>query len=273
VVTTLSPQVFAILSRLIEEKTGIHYGMDEREILGEKVGRRAQDAGFDSVLDYYYYLRYDDDPQQELNALIDVLVVGETFFFREFAQLDVLVADLVVPAVASGLRPRVWSAACASGEEILSIAMLLADRGILDRVDLCASDISLKALARARAGRFTRRSLRDNPVPAVVSKWLGVDGDHYVIAPALIDAIGFHRINLLDAAQVQSMGSCDVILCRNVLIYFADDTVQRVVTTLEAQLRPGAVLFVGVSESLLRFATPLRCEDHRGIFMYRRVSP
>jgi chemotaxis protein methyltransferase CheR len=268
----MTPQVFAIISRLVEDKTGIHYGIEDRELLGAKVGRRAEAAGFESLLDYYYYLRYDDVSSQELDALIDALVVGETFFFREFVQLEVLVSDFVVPAVLRGERPRVWSAACATGEEIISVAMLLADRQMLSHVDLCASDISPKALARAGVGRFGRRSLRDNPVPSLAERWLTTDGDHYVVSRALLAAIRFQRINLMCRPEVESIGPCDVILCRNVLIYFAEDTVQQVVSSLERQLRPEGALFVGVSESLLRFASRLRCEDHRGAFVYRRVA-
>ncbi len=161
----ISPQIFAIFSALIAEKIGIHYDAGDRELLGDKLAVRALDAGFDSLLDYYYFLRYDPAGAAEMDALIDALVVGETYFFRELAQLEVAVSELIAPRVAAGGRPRIWSAACSSGEEPFTIAMLLAERGLRDKVDLVASDISPRALSRARAGVFGPRSLRSNAPP------------------------------------------------------------------------------------------------------------
>src|SRR3954467_12144320 len=124
---TLSPQVFVILRALIEEKTGIHYPDADRELLGERVSLRAEEAGFESLLDYYYFLRYDPQGPTELEALVEHLVVQETDLFREMDQLRALTAHFIVPRVRGGQRVRVWSAACATGEEPISLAILLAD--------------------------------------------------------------------------------------------------------------------------------------------------
>ena len=145
-----STPVLAILSALVEERTGLHYGLLDHALLAEKAGVRAAEAGFESLLDYYYYLRYDAGAGPEMDALVDALVVGETYFFRELPPLEVL-AGIAEDLVLRGVRPRIWSAACASGEEPLTLAMLLDERGLLGRVDLVASDISPRALARARS--------------------------------------------------------------------------------------------------------------------------
>ncbi|XXY41884.1 protein-glutamate O-methyltransferase CheR [Sorangium sp. So ce260] len=269
----ISPQVFAIFSALIAEKIGIHYDAGDRELLGDKLSVRALDAGFDSLLDYYYFLRYDPAGVAELDALIDALVVGETYFFRELAQLEVAVSELVAPRVAAGGRPRIWSAACSSGEEPFTIAMLLAERGLLDKVDLVASDISPRALSRARAGVFGPRSLRSNaPPPPFASRWLDVAPDRVVVRPELHAAIDWRRINLLDAPGVSSLGRFDVIVCRNVLIYFHDNTARWVVSNLAGALAAGGSLLVGVSESLLRLGTALSCEERGGVFFYRKTA-
>ena len=126
----LSPPVFAILSAIIEERIGLHYSLAERELLAEKISPRAQEAGFDSLLDYYYFLRYDPRGSQEMEALTEELVVNETYFFREFDQLRVLVDQVVAPQVAAGRRVRIWSAACATGEEPVTVAMLLHPRSV-----------------------------------------------------------------------------------------------------------------------------------------------
>ncbi|AGP32315.1 chemotaxis protein CheR [Sorangium cellulosum] len=269
----ISPQVFAIFSALIAEKIGIHYDAGDRELLGDKVSVRAIDAGFDSLLDYYYFLRYDPAGAAELDALIDVLVVGETYFFRELAQLEVAVAELVAPRVSAGERPRIWSAACSTGEEPFTIAMLLAERGLLGRVDLVASDISARSLSRARAGVYGPRSIRSNaPPPPFATRWLEVTPDRVVVSAELRDAIDWRRINLLEASDVTSLGQFDVIVCRNVLIYFHDNTARWVVANLSGALASGGALLVGISESLLRLGTALACEERGGVFLYRKTA-
>jgi hypothetical protein len=93
--TPMSPQVFAIMSGLIEEKLGLYYDVSQLDILAERVGSRAAEAGFDSLLDYYYYLRYDPGAETELQLLVEHLVIGETYFFRERRQLQVAVDDFI----------------------------------------------------------------------------------------------------------------------------------------------------------------------------------
>jgi chemotaxis protein methyltransferase CheR len=267
----MSPQVFAIMSGLIEERVGLYYDLSQIDLLSERVGARAAEAGFDSLLDYYYYLRYDAAAGEELQHLVERLVVGETYFFRERRQLDVAVTDFIAQGVARGERPRVWSAACATGEEIFSLAMILADRGLLDQVELVGSDISAAALSRAKSGRYPKRSMRD-AWPAEATRFLTLQGEQIVVAPRIIEAVKFVRLNLLEPDAVATLRPFDVILCRNVLIYFRDSTVVRAIESLSGKLKPGGALFVGISESLLRFETTLACEERGGVFVYRSVA-
>ena len=141
--------MLAILSALVEERTGLHYGLLDHEVLAEKAGVRAAEAGFESLLDYYYFLRYDPGADAEMDALVDALVVGETYFFRELAPLEALVDASPQTSSARGARPRIWSAACATGEEPLTLAMLLEERGLLADVELIASR---RQRPRPRAG-------------------------------------------------------------------------------------------------------------------------
>jgi chemotaxis protein methyltransferase CheR len=266
----LSPPVFAILSAIIEERIGLHYALAEQDLLADKISPRAQEAGFDSLLDYYYFLRYDPRGREEMEALTEALVVNETYFFREFDQLRVLVDEVVAPKVAAGRRVRIWSAACATGEEPVTVAMLLADAGLLPQVDIVASDISQRALARAKDGMFGRRALRNVPKPHLVERYLMDGAGGIRVHPDIAQAIRYSRVNLLDDQAVAGLGVFDVILCRNVLIYFRDETVRRLLERLARALAPDGTLFVGVSESLLRFGTSLVCEEKSGVFVYRR---
>lgn len=266
----LSPTVFAILSALIEEHSGLCYTADDIDLVATKISPRAVELGFESLLDYYYYLRYDDPDGLELDALVATLTVHESYFFREYAQLVCLVDAILVPRARAGARLRVWSAACASGEEPYSLAMLLADRHILDRVEIVASDISDAALERARRGELSARSVRDLPAPELAARWLERSGRSVRVSAELRKHVRFQKINLVQADEVRSLGLFDAILCRNVLIYFGHETVQKVVALLQERLVDDGTLWLGVSESLLRWAPALQSEERCGVFFYRR---
>lgn len=267
----LSPQVFAILSGLVAEHCGLNFDAAHMSVFAEKVAARAAEQGYESLLDYYYYLRYDAGGPDELTALIETLVVGETYFFRELGPLQAIVTEELVPLVSQGRRPRVWCAACATGEEPLTLAMLLASRGLLEEVEIVASDINGAALERARSGVHSKRALRQE-LPAFADRWLRSTAGGLEVQPRLRQSISWRRINLLDDAAIAALGTFDVVLCRNVLIYFNDETARGVIDRLTARLAPGGVLLVGISESLLRFGGPLICEEKAGVFLYRRPA-
>lgn len=233
---------------------------------------RLAETGFQSALDYYYFLRYDAGSGEELEALVENLVVQETYFYRELAALEALVERLLVPRIEAGETLRVWSAACSTGEEPLTLAMMLEARGVLDGVRLMGSDVSERALSKARrGGPYGERAVRLVPEPAK-SRWLVSGPDGRYVRPELVGRVDWRRVNLHDPESVRAQvpeRSVDVILCRNVLIYFSDETIVRVVDSLASGLVRGGWVVVGASESLLRFGTLLECEEHGGSFFYR----
>lgn len=267
----LSPPVFSILSGYIEEKVGITYSARDLELLQDKASSRARELGFESLLDYYYFLRYDASGEKELTELVETLVVNETYFFREWAAIKTLVHSFIEPWCAAGLKPRIWSAACATGEEPLSLAMLLNDIGLLDKVEIVATDISSRALAKAQSGVFGKRSVRTVPEPKLVDKYLTSRDGNFQIRPDLLSAVQWKKKNLMEPNQLKELGSFDAVLCRNVLIYFSDQVVRSVLDTLSHSLVKDGVLLVGVSESLLRYSGHFVGEERGGAFVYRKV--
>jgi chemotaxis protein methyltransferase CheR len=266
----LTPQLFAIFSSLIEDACGVHYGVKDRDLLATKLASHAEDLGHDSLLDYYYRLRYDDTAGDEVRRLVEALVVHETYFFRELPPLRYLAEKYLPQVVAARGRARVWSAACATGEEPFTLAMLLDDQGILDKVDIIATDISRAALEQATKGRHGRRALREPFPEDLASRYLDKSTAGVSLVSRIRDAVQFSQQNLLE--DTSRIGTCDVILCRNVFIYFRDDQVARIIMRLANQLSRDGLLVVGVSESLLRFGTSLRCEERDGSFFYRVVK-
>jgi chemotaxis protein methyltransferase CheR len=266
----LTPQVFSILSHLIEERTGLHYRLQDSDLLAEKISDRAYERGLDSLLDYYYFLRYDAGGPAELEQLVDALVVNETYFFREMDQLRGLTAELV-PALLARSRPvRIWCAASSTGEEPYTIAMMLDELGLLRDVRIVATDVSNRALTRARAGIYAGRAFRTTP-EAMQRRFFEPDAaGAFRVCDRVREAVRFARVNLRDEHAVAALGEQDVILARNVFIYFEDDAITSIVGALARSLREGGYLLVGASESLLRFATTLACEERGGAFFYRR---
>jgi len=158
--------VFLILRDLIRERIGFSFEDDKRDLLAVKLADRVRALGLPTFLDYYYLLKYGPDAEAEWPQLTDALSVQETFFWREFEPLQALV-DILIPRQLA-LEPgplRIWSAACATGEEPLSIAMALTEAGWFERttIEIWASDVSSTALAKARAGVYRERSFRALP--------------------------------------------------------------------------------------------------------------
>jgi chemotaxis protein methyltransferase CheR len=253
---------------LIEERAGLHYSPEDQDLLADKISTKALDAGFDSPLDYYRYLKHDPAGKAALESLIDTLLVHETYFFRDPLSLEVLADDMALE-VRAGRRPRIWCAACSTGEEPLTLAMMLRQRGVLDEVSLLASDYSQRALDRARQGEHNLRSMRALPA-GIEGRYLDVVNGRPVVRSDIVAAVEWRRVNLVDEEAISALGTFDAVLCRNVLIYFQDQTARRVVDSLTRVLRPGGRLVVGTSESLLRFGTALVCEERRGAFFYTR---
>ncbi len=267
---SLSPALFAIFAQLIEETCGVEYGPGDT-ILAAKLEAHAMDLGHESLLNYYYRLRYDDPEGTERRKLIEAIVVHETYFFRELAPLEQLVEGHLNDIIKSKGRARVWSAACSTGEEPFTLAMVLAERGLLGDVEIVASDVSAAALARAHAGEHGRRSVRENPPEAMVRHYLKQGPNGVTVVPRIRQAVRFELVNLLDEAAIMALGPFDAIVCRNVLIYFRDEQAMRVVERMTRALAPGGVIAVGISESLLRFGSTLKCEERGGSYFYRSV--
>lgn len=185
------------------------------------------------------------------DQIVDALVNNETSFFRDAGVFD-LVVDAVAAASAKGRRLRLWSAGCSTGQEPLSLAMALAERcetGSLEMPEILATDVSEAAVARARAGRFTQFEIQRGLPMRRMLRWFEVqsDGD-WLADPALMRLMLFRRLNL---AEPWAIGSFDVILCRNVLLYLVPAVKAAVFQRFAGSLRGGGLLLLGAGETVL----------------------
>jgi chemotaxis protein methyltransferase CheR len=225
--------------------------------LEARVRERAAALG---VSDEEYATRAAGDAE-ELGRLIELLRVGETRFFRHGAQLDAL-GERVLPSLRSPVRA--WSAGCASGEEAWTLAMLLAERGL--QFELWATDLSTAALVRAREGRYRAARVAADVPAALRTRYFRRIGDDDVVNDRLRGNVRFDAHNVLAATPWRDF---DLILCRNVLIYFDEARRAEAVARLVRALKPGGWLLVGYSEAL-RDHPELTPEAHA---VYRKGPP
>jgi chemotaxis protein methyltransferase CheR len=264
----LAHGALTLLRELVHERTGLYYDDSRFTQLSDRLAPRVANRGFDTFLDYYYFLKYDDTSGDEWPAVMDALSVPETYFWREIDQMKAI-AEIIVPSLAQrlGRRVRVWSVPCASGEEPLSLAMLLDQRQMLDAVQIEGSDASPAALAAAAAGLYRERAFRSLP-PALRARYFTPQESRWRIDPSIASRVSWSRVNLLDSTQVRSRAAADVILCRNVFIYFSDAAIRRVVDSFADAMPCHGHLCLGTAESLLRLSDRFDLQQIGDAFVY-----
>ena len=272
---SLTLGVFLLLRDLIRDRLGVWFAEDRRDLLASKLSDRIVALGLRSFLDYYYRLKYGPGAEEEWSALTDALSVQETYFWREMDQVRAFV-DILVPqhVAAGGGAVRVWSAACATGEEPLTLAMALNEAGWFGRADIeiWASDVSPAALEHAARGVYRQRSFRALPAALREKYFTPVEGG-WRMDPELHARVRYRRVNLLDPGETAFLDSARYIFCRNVFIYFSPATTAQVVAGFAQRMQRPAYLFVGVSESLLRLSTAFELEQVGAAFVYIASGP
>jgi len=266
----LSGTVTTLLRDLIHEQLGLMYEPYQFDQVADRLAPLVVGRGLGSFMDYYYRLKYSPEPGDWLGVM-DALAVQETYFWREIDQLRAVVT-CVVPGLVRALRGRtlrIWSVPCATGEEPLTIAMLLAEAGWFGRapIEVLASDASPRAIERARAGRYGRRSFRNLPPELRERYFVPHEGDWSVV-PDLHRRVNYDIVNLMADDQVSRHATAPVIVCRNVFIYFSDRSIRRAVGVFEQQMPSPGYLCIGAAESLLRRTTTFELQDIGGAFMY-----
>ena len=254
----LQPEHYQALALAMEQHTGIQFGPSKQAMLEGRLQRRVRATGLPNMAAYGAMLFEQDGLAAEFGFLVDCVTTNKTDFFREPDHFEFLRAKAVPALLAHRGRGRtlkLWSAACSTGAEAYTIAMVLdAMQDLGTRVDfsILGTDISTDVLAQAWRAIYPAAML--DPVPP---EWrrryamaaADLSRDEVRIIPELRCRTQFGSLNLMDPAYPFDR-DVDVIFCRNVLIYFAKQTQQAVLRRLAAHLRPGGYLIVGHSESM-----------------------
>jgi chemotaxis protein methyltransferase CheR len=264
-------------SEFFSEKCGLHFDRRNRKTLERGIQRRMRVVAAPSVAAYFAYLQRFFDSRQEFKKLVALLTIGETSFFRfdpHFAALIEQVLPELIKRHQTSRRLRIWSAGCSTGEEVYSLAITLLQHfpqlANWD-VTILGTDISHQSLAAARRGNYQERTLR-HVSPELLAKWFVKDGTEWTVSDRLRMLTRFSYLNLQSETYPEAKNGtteCDLIFCRNVMIYFRPETVQAVVSRLRRALRPGGYLFLGHAETLgTGFLDFVRCQ-HQGGTYYR----
>jgi chemotaxis protein methyltransferase CheR len=246
--------------QLVYQRAGITLHEGKRPLILARLHRHVSAGGFANFAAYLEHVER-DTTGAALTMLLDAIATNHTNFFREEEHFQILQQRVLPPLVAAAAPIRIWSAACSTGEEPVTLAVTLREalpEAALGRVRLVASDLSTKALKVARRGVYRVERLGDVPQPVLrkyFERGLGEQSGLARVAAPVLKMIDYRQANLLDVNLLEQF---DVIFCRNVMIYFDRHVQQRVVSALERHLAPGGYLFISHSESLNRITHGLR---------------
>jgi chemotaxis protein methyltransferase CheR len=272
----LTDAEYRMFADLLRRHCGLHFGPDARFLLEKRLARRLRALELDSFAAYHYRIRSTSLHNEEFANLIDELTTNETYFFRERSQLHTLVGEIFVELQEERRGRRrgpitVWSAGCSSGEEPYSIVVLAREAGIAPGKDLhvYASDISRRMLRKARQGLYREASFRETE-PALRQKYFSEKDGLWRISDEVKKHVDFIHLNLMDRTKISLLGAMDVILCRNVIIYFDVENKRKVIQTFHEKLRPSGHLLLGHSESLINLSNSFELRHLRNDLVYRR---
>jgi chemotaxis protein methyltransferase CheR len=241
------------------------------DLLLDKLSPLVIERGFSSYLDYYYLLKYDPAAPAEWQNVMNTLSVQETYFWREIDQVRALV-QVLLPQRQNQVgrsKLRIWSAACATGEEPLTIAIALNEAGWFEKasIEILASDASSKAIERAMHGVYKERAFRNLPAH-LRARYFEPEGSGWRVRSDIHSRIKWSIANLMDESQIAPLAAADFIFCRNVFIYFSETNIGRTVRSFAKFIRPPGYLFVGAAESLLRLTTDFMLSEVDNAFVY-----
>lgn len=270
----LSDDVFRLLRDLIKDYCGIYFDDSSKYLLERRLSKRVKSHHLNDFREYYRLLLYDKRRDEELSFVVDVLTVNETYFFREMSQLKTL-SDEILPELKNTNRDtrkiRIWSAGCSTGEEPYTIAMLILEQGYFFGwdIEILGSDINQRVLQHARRGIYRKNSFRATE-EHFTEKYFTQENNLYRINNHVKHLVNFSCLNLLDPFKVRFVGDMDVILCRNVLIYFDQEARKKVIKSFHERLVHGGYLLLGHAESLMNISTAFTLKHFKNDMVYQK---
>lgn|SRR5690606_34102408 len=269
--SSLSPQDFQLLADLLRSRSGFVLGPEKGYLLESRLTPVARRRGLDSLTQLVQLLRQKPD-ELLVHEISEAMTINESFFFRDNVPFEIL-AKHVLPAMrtarAGSKRLRIWSAACSTGQEPYSIAMLLDQQRPLWadwNIEIIATDLSSQAIHKAQSGLYSQFEVqRGLPIKNLMTYFEKV-GDQWQISQNIRQMVKYRTFNLLH--PLTALGTFDIVFCRNVLIYFDSPTKAKVLEAIRRQMAPDGCLFLGAAETVLGLTRAFKpVKDQRGLYM------
>lgn len=269
----LTPDDLTRLCQFLYKRTGIQYGEGKRFFIERRLAARMAEVSLSNFSEYFRLLQ---NSQSEVEQLINLFTVNETYFYREDNQLRCLSRSLLPEIVCEkgpGDLVRIWSVPCSTGEEPYSIAIwLLENWHLVDayNIEIVGSDIDTRVLVEAAVGVYGKRALSKLHPDLVQRYFRASDKFFWEIIADLRESVKFTPTNLVDRAAMAAQGKFDVIFCRNVLIYFDDASRLAASDNLYEALNPGGFICLGHSESMSRISSRFKVRRFEDGVVYQR---
>lgn len=227
----------------IKKKTGIDLSLYKEAQMKRRLTSLYEKRGFRNFLDYYSAIHNDN---QLLDEFLDRMTINVSEFYRNAQRWEVLEDKIFPMLLAKNKKLKIWSAACSTGEEPYSLAMVLSKHVPLRDISILATDLDAGVLERAKVGLYQERSLKEVP-KNILGKYFVNEGQHYQVKDEIKNTVQFKQQNLLGDPYGLEF---DLIVCRNVMIYFTEEAKDQIYSAFSKALRPGGVLFVGSTEQI-----------------------
>jgi chemotaxis protein methyltransferase CheR len=270
----ISDEDFLKFKEFFYRRTGINFETTKRYFVDKRLVERIEKTGTGTFRGYFNFLRFQASGE-ELQQLTNLMTVNETYFLREEYQFQCLVNSILPEIVrhrTGSEAIRIWCIPSSSGEEPYSIAMYLMEHwsGIREwDVEIISSDIDTSILRRARAGRYSARSVQHMPAPWL-KKYFKSIGEEYQLCKDIREAVEFTRVNLSEPSETLAYRNFDVIFCRNLLIYFDDISRQTAAETFYEAMNPGGFICLGHSESMSRISSLFKVRKFPEAIVYQK---
>lgn len=219
-----------------------------------------------NINDFDSYFKLIETNKEAFDEFMNYLTINVSEFYRNPEQWEIMLKEVFPEILSKNKRPKIWSAACSTGEEPYTIAMVLSNLMPLKDIKILAADIDKEALKKAQIGVYTAKSLENVPKP-FVEKYFEKLGNTYKISDEIKKCVEFKQMNLLDDAYPKDN---DLVICRNVMIYFTEEAKDGMYHKFNGALIEGGILFVGSTEQIIM---PARYKfESRKTFFYRKNS-
>ncbi|MDP4169417.1 MAG: protein-glutamate O-methyltransferase CheR [Bacillota bacterium] len=245
----------------VKKKTGIDLSLYKEAQMKRRLESLYEKKGFSSFSDFFNEMNKNGEL---LNEFLDRMTINVSEFYRNYKRWEVLESKILPEILKTNKRPKIWSAACSTGEEPYTIAMIMSKFLPLSQVQVLATDLDDNVIARAKLGVYPERSLNEVPEDSK-KKFFKKQGDHYLVSEEIKKTITFKKQNLL---ADPFGGPFDLIVCRNVLIYFTEEAKNTLYKKFSSALRKDGIFFVGSTEQIFNPGTyDFETED---TFFYRK---